>query len=93
MIRTQIQLPDDLYRDLKRLAEAKDWSLAETLGRGAQLLLAARHPNVAKRKLPWSPPKPRDLAWRGLTHDPIHTASLDDREPRLPRTSNGHARR
>jgi hypothetical protein len=39
MIETQIQLPDDLYRDLKRLAEAKDWSLAETLRRGAQLLI------------------------------------------------------
>jgi len=40
MIKTQIQLPEELHRDLKRLAEAKEWSLAETLRRGAELLLA-----------------------------------------------------
>jgi len=91
MIKTQIQLPDALYRDLKRLAEAKEWSLAETLRRGAELLLA-RHPNIAQSRLPWTPPQPRDLGWRGLTHDQIHAASLDDMEPTLPDTLNDNGR-
>lgn len=39
MIRTQIQLPDHLYRELKSLAEAHEWSLAEAVRRGAELLL------------------------------------------------------
>ena len=91
MIKTQIQLPDSLHRDLKRLAEAKEWSLAETLRRGAELLLA-RHPHIGESALPWFPPQPRDLGWRGLTHDQIHAASLADMEPRLPDTPNDHAR-
>lgn len=91
MVKTQIQLPDDLYRDLKRLAEAKEWSLAETLRRGAELLLA-RHPKITESNPPWTPPRPRDLGWRGLTHEQIHAASLDDMEPRLPTRKNGHAR-
>ncbi len=83
MIKTQIQLPDDLYRDLKRLAQAKEWSLAETLRRGGELLLA-RHPYIAENKPAWTQPQARDLGWQGLTHDEVHAASLDDMDPRLP---------
>lgn len=39
MVRTQVQLPDEVYRRLKELAASKEWSLAETLRRGAELLL------------------------------------------------------
>ena len=42
MIKTQIQFPDGLYKRLKRLAAEQEWSLAETLRRGAELLLATR---------------------------------------------------
>ena len=42
MVKTQIQIPDELYRRVKRLAEAQEWTLAETLRRGAELLLASR---------------------------------------------------
>jgi len=43
MIKTQIQLPDALYRDLKRLATAREWSLAETMRRAAEQFLST-HP-------------------------------------------------
>lgn len=36
MVKTQIQLPDDLYRQVKRLSERKQWSLAETIRRGVE---------------------------------------------------------
>lgn len=36
MIRTQIQLPDPLYRQVKRVAELEDWSIAEVIRRGAE---------------------------------------------------------
>ena len=39
MTRTQIQLPDDVYRELKRLSDEKEWSLAEAVRRGVELLL------------------------------------------------------
>ena len=42
MVKTQIQIPDELYRRVKRLAEAQEWTLAETLRRGAEVLLASR---------------------------------------------------
>ena len=32
MIKTQIQLPDELYRRVKAFAEQREWSLAETFG-------------------------------------------------------------
>ncbi len=42
MIKTQLQVPDDLYGRIKQLAAQQEWSLAETLRRGAELLLATR---------------------------------------------------
>ena len=41
MTRTQIQLPDPLYREIKRLAQEQDWSIAEVLRRGAEAILRA----------------------------------------------------
>lgn len=79
MIKTQIQLPDELYRQVKQLAEAKQWSLAETLRRGAELLLNI-YPDARHRGEPWSPPKPRRLGWQGLSHEEVRSAGLDDIE-------------
>ncbi len=36
MIRTQIQLPNPLYRKMKSVASARDWSLAELVRRGME---------------------------------------------------------
>ena len=36
MIRTQIQLPEPLYREVKRVALEQDWSIAEVIRRGAE---------------------------------------------------------
>ena len=58
MTRTQIQLPDPLYRELKALADAHDWSLAEAVRRGAELLIAS----YPKRPDPdWQRPEPLHL--------------------------------
>ena len=40
MVKTQIQLPDDLYREVKRFAAQREWSLAETFRRGAERLMS-----------------------------------------------------
>lgn len=42
MIKTQIQIPDGLYKRIKSLAAEQEWSVAETLRRGVELLLATR---------------------------------------------------
>lgn len=46
MTRTQIQLPDPLYRRLKEVAAHNDWSLAEVIRRAAELYVERfpKHP-------------------------------------------------
>lgn len=38
MIKTQVQIPDDLYRKAKAVAKAKEWSLAEVFRRGVEYI-------------------------------------------------------
>jgi hypothetical protein len=78
MVKTQIQLPDELYQRVKQLAEQKEWSLAEAFRRGAELLLQ-RYPSP--QPAPWIPPKPRHLGWRGLSDAEVHAAAVADMEP------------
>jgi len=49
MIRTQIQLPDELYRRAKRVAEQREISLAEMTRRGLELFLARIAPATTPR--------------------------------------------
>ena len=39
MVRTQIQLPEPLYREIKRIACAQEWSIAEVIRRGAEAMV------------------------------------------------------
>ena len=69
MIKTQIQFPDGLYRRLKRLAEEQEWSVAETLRRGAELLLATRRTSEQAGSAPaWKLAPPSNT---GLRVDPF----------------------
>ncbi|MEZ7957562.1 MAG: hypothetical protein QMC23_12310 [Rubritalea sp.] len=43
MIKTQIQVPDELYKKAKEIAKAKGWSLAEVVRRGLEYM-ARTHP-------------------------------------------------
>jgi len=78
MVRTQIQLPDELYKKLKRLAELQETSLADVLRRAGERELAA-HPEVESAPAAWQPPAPRALGikrdvavqdWRLIANDP-----------------------
>lgn len=40
MIKTQIQLPDHLYRQAKAIAAQREWSLAEVVRRGIEHMAA-----------------------------------------------------
>lgn len=75
MIRTQIQLPDELYREAKRIAAEQEISLAEVLRRGLEHMQRIYPPRPADR--PWQPPEPAGLGrfraaeeeWRELAND------------------------
>jgi len=60
MVRTQIQLPDSLYAQAKRLAERQEMSLAELVRRGLEHMIRVHR--VADDAPPqWRLPDPLDL--------------------------------
>jgi hypothetical protein len=86
MVRTQIQLPDPLYREVKRIAREQDWSIAEVIRRGAESVARA-YPaikSVEDQDPVWSFPPP--LKGRLLIRDPyaLNAALQNDYESRLP---------
>lgn len=60
MIRTQIQLPDALYKDAKRVASEREISFAEVVRRGIEYITRV-YPPKQEIYLPWSPPTPHHL--------------------------------
>jgi hypothetical protein len=86
MVRTQIQLPEPLYREVKRIAREQDWSIAEVIRRGAESVARA-YPaikSVNGQNPVWSFPAP--VKSRLLIRDPValKAALQNDHEPRLP---------
>lgn len=75
MKRTQIQIPEPLYREVKRLATLRDWSVSEVFRRAVEQLVA-QYPD-SKKAGQWRPPEPRSLGepkiasegWRDLLGD------------------------
>lgn len=76
MKRTQIQIPDKLYYNLKKLAAKEETSLAELIRRAAEYLLCL-YPEYEEFQANWQPPEPEDLGeflmddseWRLMAHD------------------------
>lgn len=83
MTKTQIQVPEALHRELKRFAKAREWSLAETFRRGAELLLEVYAADPAPQGESWSPPVSTDVGWKNLTPEELRDAVFDDSEPGL----------
>jgi len=71
MIRTQVQLPEPLYREVKRVAEAQDWSTAELLRRGAEYIVRC-YPREKGAVAHWEPTAPLRL---GSFRAPVQEAS------------------
>jgi hypothetical protein len=91
MVKTQIQLPDDLYRRVKRLAERKEWSMAEILRRGAEHMVAV-HPEADQAPDAWTPPRPRAV---GIHPDlaPVDLRRLAHERPVREGAARGKSRR
>lgn len=54
MIRTQIQLPEPLYREVQRVAQEQDWSIAEVIRRGAEAVARSYPPLKGPAKKAWT---------------------------------------
>lgn len=76
MIRTQVQLPDELYRDVKRVAHEHEMTLAEVVRRGLEHMVRI-YPRRDAASDTWQPPTPRRLGpfraseetWRELANE------------------------
>ena len=70
MIKTQVQIPDELFAQAKAVAAAKEWSFAEIVRRGLEQMVV-RHVRAGSSATPagkWRLPEPVDL---GLMTDPF----------------------
>lgn len=55
MTRTQIQLPEPLFQQLKKIAAVRDWSVAELIRRGMESYVQTC-PEVSRPDTPWTMP-------------------------------------
>ena len=83
MMKTQIQVPEDLFREIKSFAKAREWSLAETFRRGAELLLEVYDGKPLPPATPWTPPVSATAGWKGLNPEQLRHAAFHDAEPIL----------
>lgn len=70
MTRTQILLPDEVYRRARDVAEAKEISLAELARRGLELILD-QYPSPKAIREEWRLPLLSGMGWRGLNDEQI----------------------
>jgi hypothetical protein len=76
MIKTQIQVPEKQYRALREFAAGREWSMAETFRRGAELLLEIYPPQPSGTARDWSPPSSATVGWKGLDAAALKEAVL-----------------
>jgi hypothetical protein len=84
VVKTQVQLPNDLYRRAKQFAASRELSLAEVIRHGTELLLDVHPCSATPPSAPWVPPQSRDCGWRGLTAKQIRDTLWQDAEPHRP---------
>ena len=104
MVKTQVQIPDALFREAKRLAEENEMSLAEVVRRGLEEIIR-HHPPGRSRADTWRLPKSFDLGeplapereWTALCHDQgtlprrCDTMASPSLPPPMRRTFRGRA--
>ena len=54
--KTQIQVPEELFERVRAFARRREWSLAETFRRGAELLLQIYPEKSTAPGVAWTPP-------------------------------------
>ena len=83
MIKTQIQVPENQYLALRKFASEREWSMAETFRRGAELLLEVYPPHPGPTSQAWKPPSSASVGWKGLDPAALKSHLVNDREPTL----------
>jgi hypothetical protein len=76
MIKTQVQIPDHLYQEAKRIASEYEMSFAEVVRRGLEKMAPAYPPRKKTTKR-WKVPTPRPLGFRGLSDAQLKDAARE----------------
>lgn len=84
MIKTQIQVPEKQYQALREFAADREWSMAETFRRGAELLLEMYPRETGLKGKVWEPPAGRNVGWKGLDARALKELIQNEVEPLLP---------
>lgn len=71
MTKMQIRLPEALVARLRSFARRRQCSLAETLRRGAELLLETYAEEAPPAYATWRPPSSGRVGWKGLTAEQL----------------------
>jgi len=82
MPKTQIQVPEELLRQLRALGNRRGWSLAETIRRGAELLLQIYPSSEVSAGTAWTLPTSKRAGWKGLDATQLREAAFTDADPR-----------
>lgn len=83
MTKTQIQVPEELFRELRSFAKQREWSLAETFRRAAELLLQVYPEPTETPAHTWTPPTSGKVGWKGLSAAQLRNAAFADADPQL----------
>lgn len=83
MNKTQIQVPEELFDEVKAFAKQREWSVAETFRRGAELLLQVYPDRTGKLTANWTPPSSKGVGWKGLSAGQLREAAFADGDPLL----------
>lgn len=78
MIKTQIQFPDNLYADLKRIAADYEMSFAEVIRRASEQYAESIRPKASPKK--WQMPKLRHMGLYPLTDAELKAIAQGDDE-------------
>ncbi len=82
MIKTQIQLPDELYKQAKRVARERELSLAEVVRRGVEYITRV-YPPLPGEQEAWSLPAPiRTRMKKGIRLEDLRNILADDEQPK-----------
>lgn len=80
MIKTQVQIPDDLFDRAKQVAAAKEWSFAEIVRRGLEYMTQTNPPNRHPAK-EWRLPEAVDMGQPQVPENEWTTLSHEDGAP------------
>ena len=84
MIKTQIQVPDELYKKAKEIAKAKEWSLAEVFRRGLEYMASTHAVNHTVNSVDvWTLPVIEGRGYKVKSLEELNSIIDEDREDHL----------